>query len=116
MSNLEDIPAGIYRIRGQQVMLDGDLAALYGVPTKRLNEQVRRNIQRFPPDFMFQVSPAEVTLLRSQFATSKQKRGGRRYRPFAFTEHGIAMLSSVLGSERAVRGWGLSPMVRYVRL
>ena len=83
-------------------MLDHDLAKLYGVSTKRLNEQVRRNIKRFPGDFMFQLSQEEDDLLRSQFATSNAGRGGRRYLPFAFTEQGVAMLSSVLNSERAI--------------
>jgi len=83
-------------------MLDSDLAGLYGVPTKRLNEQVHRNKRRFPLDFMFQLSPPEAALLRSQNATSKTGRGGRRYRPFVFTEHGVVMLSSVLNSDRAI--------------
>lgn len=83
-------------------MLDSDLAELYGVSTKRLNEQVRRNADRFPPDFMFQLSETEWVSLRSQFATSKVGKGGRRYLPFAFTEHGVLMLSSVLGSQEAI--------------
>ncbi len=83
-------------------MVDVDLADLYRVPTKRLNEQVRRNLQRFPEDFMFQLTTAEAEALRSQFATSKPGRGGRRYLPYAFTEQGVAMLSSVLNSERAI--------------
>jgi len=82
-------------------MLDADLAELYGVPTKRLNEAVRRNAARFPEDFMFQLTADEAEILRSQFATSNG-RGGRRYIPYAFTELGVAMLSSVLNSERAV--------------
>jgi len=82
-------------------MLDADLAELYGVPTKRLNEAVRRNAVRFPEDFMFQLTADEAEILRSQFATSNG-RGGRRYIPYAFTELGVAMLSSVLNSERAV--------------
>jgi hypothetical protein len=84
-------------------MLDRDLADLYCVTTKRLNEQVRRNIKRFPADFMFELTAVEHNILRSQIATSKTGRGGRRYAPFAFTEQGIAMLSSVLKSERAIR-------------
>ena len=84
-------------------MLDTDLAELYNVPTKRLNEQVRRNSGRFPEDFVFQLTPEEADSLRSQFATSKMGRGGRRYLPYAFTEQGVAMLSSVLNSERAVQ-------------
>jgi len=90
-------------IRGQRVMLDADLAALYGVPTKRLNEQVRRNSTRFPGDFVISLMPEEASALRSQIATSKPGRGGRRYRPHAFTEQGVAMLSSVLHSERAIQ-------------
>lgn len=82
-------------------MLDKDLAELYGVETKRLNEAVKRNINRFPDDFMFVLTDEEWLRLRSQFATSK--RGGNRYRPFAFTEYGIAMLSSVLHSETAIQ-------------
>jgi len=84
-------------------MLDRDLAELYGVATGRLNEQVRRNLTRFPSDFMFQLSEEEAAALRSQSAISKKGRGGRRYRPYAFTEQGVAMLSSVLRSERAVQ-------------
>jgi len=91
----------IFRIRGCSVMLDKDLAKLYRVPTKRLNEGVKRNIGRFPRDFMFQLTAKEVGSLRSQFATSKK--GGRRYRPYVFTEQGVAMLSSVLNSERAIQ-------------
>ncbi len=83
-------------------MLDADLAELYGVTTKRLNEQVKRNPDRFPADFMFQLNPAEVKGLRSHFATSKMGRGGRRYAPYAFTEHGAIMLASVLDTPRAV--------------
>jgi len=90
----------IYQVRGRNVMLDKDLAELYGVPTSRLNEQVKRNLKRFPEDFMFPLTRKEVTNLKSQFATSSW--GGRRYVPYAFTEQGIAMLSSVLNSERAV--------------
>lgn len=93
----------IYVVRGQRVMLGEDLARMYGVPTKRLNEQVRRNHERFPPDFMVQLTWEEHGALRSQIATSKKGRGGRRYLPLAFTEQGVAMLSSVLNGERAVR-------------
>ncbi len=82
-------------------MLDRDLAKLYGVSTKRLTERVKRNINRFPDDFMFQLINEEVNCLRSQFATSK--RGGRRYLPYAFTEQGVAMLSGVLNSKRAIQ-------------
>jgi hypothetical protein len=93
----------IYLIRGQKVMLDMDLAELYQVETKRLNEQVKRNNLRFPPDFMFRLTNKEWESLRSQFATSKTGKGGARYLPLAFTEQGVAMLSSVLNSETAIR-------------
>src|SRR6266446_8000343 len=83
-------------------MIDVDLAELYELPTKRFNQQVRRNLNRFPEDFMFQLTKEEADSLRSQFATSKTGRGGRRYLPYAFTEQGVAMLSSVLNSERAI--------------
>ncbi|WP_181071040.1 ORF6N domain-containing protein [Candidatus Manganitrophus noduliformans] len=99
----EVIEQKIYFIRGHKVMLDGDLAKLYGVPTKRLNEQVRRNIKRFPPDFMFQLTADEAKFLRSQNATLKKGRGQHlKYLPYAFTEQGVAMLSSALNSERAI--------------
>ena len=98
---LENIPRRILTIRSHRVMLDLDLAELYGVTTKRLNEAVRRNAARFPNDFMFQLAPGESKSLRSQFATSNG-RGGRRYLPYAFTEQGVAMLSSVLNSKRAI--------------
>ena len=85
---LEVIERRIYFIRTHKVMLDSDLAELYGVRTKRLNEQVKRNIDRFPADFMFRLNQEESDRLRSQFATSKHGRGGRRYQPYVFTEHG----------------------------
>ncbi|MDE6393881.1 MAG: ORF6N domain-containing protein [Duncaniella sp.] len=87
-------------VRGQQVMLDSDLAQLYGVETRILNQAVKRNIERFPSDFMFQLTKEES--LRSQFVTSNSKRGGSRYLPYVFTENGVAMLSSVLRSEKAI--------------
>jgi hypothetical protein len=90
----------IFMIRGQKVMLDEDLAGLYNVSTKRLNEQVKRNIHRFPKDFMFQLTSKEFENLKTQFATSSW--GGRRAAPFAFTEHGVLMLSSVLNSRIAI--------------
>ena len=90
----------IYEIRGKKVMLDVDLAEMYEVETKRLKEAVKRNIQRFPPDFMFILTQKEFQGLRSQIATSK--RGGSRYLPSAFTEQGVAMLSSILNSEKAI--------------
>ncbi len=100
---VERIEQQIFVIRRQKVMLDSHLALLYGVPTKRLNEQVRRNISRFPDDFMFQLTEDEYELLRSQNATSRSGSGGRRYLPLAFTEQGVAMLSTVLNSERAIQ-------------
>ena len=99
----EPVERNILLICGHRVILDTDLAKLYGVPTKRLNEQVQRNKKRFPSDFMFQLTPEEVERLRSQIATSNIGSGGRRYRPYAFTEQGVAMLSSVLHSERAIQ-------------
>lgn len=101
----ERVASRIFLVRGQKVMLDADLAELYGVTTKRLNEQVKRNIGRFPPDFMLQLNAREHDSLRSQIATSKAVpgRGGRRYLPFVFTEHGAVMAASVLDSERAVQ-------------
>ena len=99
---IERIQQAILLIRGKRVMLDADLAKLYGVSTKRLNEQVKRNRDRFPQDFMFQLNPEEAEVLRSQNATSKEGRGGRRYLPFAFTEHGAIMLASVLNTPRAI--------------
>ena len=98
---MDNIPQRILIIRGHRVMLDVDLAELYSVTTKRLNEGVRRNTARFPKDFMFQLAAVEAGSLRSQFATSNG-RGGRRYLPYAFTEQGVAMLSSVLNSKRAI--------------
>jgi hypothetical protein len=90
----------IYEIRGFKVMLDSDLANLYGVETKRLKESVRRNIDRFPEDFMFELTNEDVRILRSQIASSSW--GGARYRPMVFTEQGVSMLSSVLNSRRAI--------------
>ncbi len=92
----------ILSLRDQRVMLDAELAALYGVETKVLVQAIKRNIERFPADFMFQLSSAEWSSLRSQFVTSNVGRGGRRYAPYAFTEQGVAMLSSVLNSPRAI--------------
>ncbi|HEV7482841.1 MAG TPA: ORF6N domain-containing protein [Solirubrobacterales bacterium] len=92
----------IFVVRERQVMLDEDLADLYGVETKRLIQQVKRNIERFPGDFMFQLTRAEAEVLRSQIATSNDGRGGRRYAPYVFTEQGVAMLSGVLRSGRAI--------------
>lgn len=96
---VERITQAILVLRGQRVLLDAELAALYGVTTKRLNEQVRRNLDRFPADFMFQLTLNEAAGLRSQFATSKSSagRGGRRYLPYAFTEHGAMQAANVPG-------------------
>lgn len=99
---VERIAQFIRWIRGQKVLLDADLAVLYGVETKNLNKAVKRNAERFPADFMFQITLEELRSLRFQFGTSKA-RGGLRYRPFAFTGQGIAMQSSVLNSERAIK-------------
>ncbi len=96
---IERIQNSIYLIRKQKVMLDKDLAALYGVETKALIQAVMRNIERFPSDFMYQLTDEEFAILRSQIVTSSW--GGRRYNPYAFTEQGVAMLSSVLRSKRA---------------
>jgi hypothetical protein len=95
------IESRILALREQRVMLDADLALLYGVQTKVLVQAVKRNAARFPADFMFQLSPEEFANLRSQFVTSSSGYGGRRYAPYAFTEQGVAMLSTVLGSPRA---------------
>lgn len=97
-----EIRSLIYHIRGKAVMLDSDLAALYQVETGRLNEAVRRNLRRFPEDFMFQLTAEEMHRLRSQIAISKTGRGGRRFLPYAFTEQGVAMLSGVLNSDIAI--------------
>jgi hypothetical protein len=98
------IQRSIYLIRGQKVMLDHELSDLYGVPTKALKQAVRRNLDRFPSDFMFELTKGEFADLRSQIVTSSSPQwGGARYRPMAFTEQGIAMLSSVLRSKRAVQ-------------
>jgi hypothetical protein len=105
MSHLKEqiIEKMIYVIRDQKVMLDKDLADLYEVETKVLNQAVKRNISRFPNDFMFQLTNDECDSLRSQFVTSKIGKGGRRYLPYVFTENGVAMLSSVLNSEKAIQ-------------
>ena len=97
-----EIQNKIYTIRNQQVMLDSDLALMYQVETKRLNERVKRNIARFPENFCFQLTKDEYDNLRPQIATSSEEYGGRRYLPYVFTEQGIAMLSAVLNSETAI--------------
>ncbi len=102
---VEGITRSIHVLRGQRVLLDDELAALYGVSTKRLNEQVRRNPRRFPKDFMFRLTTEEYEALRSQIATSNivlPRRGGRRYLPCVFTEHGAVQAANVLNSQRAV--------------
>src|SRR6516165_2317163 len=99
----ERIERSILVIRGQRMMLDADLAGLYGVETKALVRAVKRNRERFPTDFMFQLTREEFDILRNQFGTSSW--GGRRYLPYAFTEQGVAMLASVLRSTRAVFPW-----------
>ncbi len=100
---VEVIQRRIYLVRGQKVMIDADLAKLYQVETKVLNRAVQRNLSRFPDDFMFRLTPEEAESLRCQIGTSKVGRGGRRYLPLVFTEHGVVMLSSVLKSERSVQ-------------
>ena len=107
MNNTQIIPGeriekAIYLIRGEKVMLDRDLASLYEVETGALNRAVKRNLQRFPQDFMFQLTTEESEFLRCQIGISKKGRGGRRFLPYVFTEQGVAMLSSVLNSERAI--------------
>ena len=97
------VESRILILRHQKVILDTDLAQLYGVPVGRLNEQVKRNHERFPADFMFQLTAKEDQILRSQIAISRRQHGGRRYPPYAFTEHGAIMAATVLNSERAVR-------------
>jgi len=101
-SKLTQIQKLIYEIRGQKVMLDSDLAVLYGVELRSLNQAVKRNIKRFPSDFMFQLTDDEWDSLRSQIVISKSNHGGRRYAPYVFTEQGVSMLSSVINSERAI--------------
>jgi hypothetical protein len=111
---IERIEKQILHIRGQNVMLDSDLAELYGVETKALVQAVKRNLERFPNDFMFQLNKEEFDALRSQIVTSKG-RGGRRYLPYVFTEQGVAMLSSVLNSKRAIEV-NITIMRAFVRL
>ena len=111
----EQIERLILLIRGNKVLLDTDLAELYGVETRILIQAVKRNATRFPLDFMFQLSDNEAKHLRSQIVISKKRRGGRRYLPYVFTEQGVAMLSSVLNSERAVE-INIEIMRAFVRL
>src|SRR5271167_2959958 len=113
MASIENVQERIYRVRGEPVMFDSDLADLYGVATKNLNKAVQRNPIRFPSDVMFRLTPKEVRNLRFQFGTSSW--GGRRYLPYAFTEVGVAMLSSVLRSDRAAL-FNLAIMRAFVKL
>ena len=99
----EILASKIYLIRGQKVMIDRDLAELYGIETKVLKQSVKRNINRFPEDFMFELDSKELENWRSQFVTSNSDKMGLRYAPFAFTEHGVLMLSSILNSDRAIQ-------------
>ena len=115
MIPVERITEKILLIRGQKVILDQDLAALYQVETRILVQAVKRNIGRFPDDFMFQLTRDEHEILRSQIVISSESHGGRRYQPYAFTEQGVAMLSSVLHSERAVQV-NIEIMRAFVRL
>ena len=112
---VEEIGKRIFLIRGRRVMLDADLAAIYSVSTRRLNEQVRRNRRRFPRDFMFRLTRSESVNLMSQIATSSSGWGGRRKLPLAFTQEGVAMLSGVLHSRRAIRV-NIAIMRAFVRL
>ena len=112
---VETIADKIYLIRGQKIMLDADLAQLYGVSTRRLNEQIRRNRDRFPEDFAFVLTPEEFANLKSHFATSSSGWGGRRKLPYAFTEHGAIMAASVLSSPIAV-GASIQVVRAFVRL
>jgi len=114
LAPVEHIERAIRLIRGEKVILDADLAALYGVETRVLVQAVKRNRERFPPDFMFQLTTEEFTVLRSQSVTSRGW-GGRRYPPHAFTEQGVAMLSSVLRSPRAI-GVNIEIMRAFVRM
>ena len=103
LTNVEHIEHAILLIRGHRVILDSNLAQVYGVETKALVRQVRRNIERFPPDFAFRLTQEEVTFLKSNFSIAPRDHGGRRYLPYAFTEHGAVMAANVLRSKRAVK-------------
>ena len=98
-----DVQSLVLTLRGKRVLLDSHLAKLYGVPTKVFNQTIQRNTERFPADFLFQLTEEEFELLRSQIVTSKAGRGGRRYLPYVFTEHGAIMAATLLRSERAIR-------------
>ena len=105
----------IYEIRGHKVMLDSDLAGLYEIETKALNRAVKRNIERFPDFFMFQLTEGEFNSLRCQIGTSNEGKGGRRYLPYVFTEHGVLMLSSVLNSKKAI-SVNIEIMITFIKL
>jgi len=109
------VDSRILFVRGHRVILDSDLAELYGVPVKALNQQVKRNAKRFPQDFLFRLSRKEHEVLRSQFVTSNDGRGGRRYLPYAFTEHGAVMAATVLNSARAIE-MGIFVVRAFVRM
>jgi ORF6N domain len=113
--NLIVIEEKIFLIRGQRVMIDSDLAEFYQVATKVLNQAVKRNLHRFPEDFMFQLTEDETQSLRSQIVTSNERRGGRRTLPFVFTEHGAVMLASVLNSSKAIEA-SIQVVRAFVRL
>lgn len=115
ITNPSQIERMIYIIRGQKVMLDSDLAELYEIPTGRMNEQVKRNLERFPSDFMFQLTEMEFNELQNLMELKKEGRGGRRKMPLVFTECGVAMLSSVLSSSRAI-SVNITIMRTFVRL
>jgi hypothetical protein len=115
LRKIDSVESAIYLIRGQRVMLDSDLAAIYGTTTKRLNERLRRNRERFPTDFAFQLTAQEFKRLMSQIATSKKGRGGRRKLPWVFTEHGAIMLATVLSSKVAIQA-SLRVVRAFVRL
>jgi phage regulator Rha-like protein len=114
-NKLAQIKNLIYEIRGQKVMLDSDLARLYEIETKALNRAVKRNIERFPNIFMFQLTEDEFDSLRYQFGTSNERKGGRRYLPYVFSEHGVLMLSSVLNSKKAI-SVNIEIMVTFIKM
>jgi phage regulator Rha-like protein len=114
-NELASIQNIIYEIRGQKVMLDSDLARLYEIETKALNRAVKRNLDRFPEFFMFQLTENEYDSLRYQFGTSNERKGGRRYLPYVFTEHGVLMLSSVLNSKKAINV-NIEIMVTFIKM
>ena len=102
-ASVPDVSSLVLTLRGKRVLLDSDLARLYGVTTKVFNQTIQRNAERFPVDFLFHITEEELGLLRSQIVTSKAGRGGRRYLPYVFTEHGAIMAATLLRNERAIR-------------